>query len=489
MSCTPSLNTRSSTARTVSQQVAAGRVGVSCSMDQLKEVLADLKRGQDALMTKLTEDREENKVLISDMGKKLERRIVESIEPVTKRQDETDARLLALSQTVALLSVTSATVTRAPPETPAQQEPGAVSWASVANTPPMRQSPSPTAEEGNEARQRRLHRERTSQARVGMNADVRKAMEKAGRTLSFFPISNREVEKIEREMEDSRVQGAETNFYTTALRCALGEYLTAEMKLTTEEWDNLDLVEVFTPKGAVYNTVYAEFKTRREADMIKSNCVYLREGENLRVGRHIPWQARDRHACLETRAKALREEGFRTRIEQRDLDYVLLVRERSNPGAQWHPHSDQGDLPPFQSGPGGGDRLQKTPSKGRGRKLRTTPPARLPQPLRHPAAPRVPTTAASKHGRSPQADETNKKSRGGDTVRISSTAVHEPEDEEEEEEELVSESVEFGQEASPPVADRRRSIVSVNSLTFQDPDMTSSRTRSKQKLGTSSLAL
>lgn len=62
--------------------------------------------------------------------------------------------------------------------------------------------------------------------------------------------------------------------------------------MTTKEWEELNITKVFTPHGAQFTTVYAEFPTLGEEDAIKSLCVHLREGENLTVGRHVPWQAR-----------------------------------------------------------------------------------------------------------------------------------------------------------------------------------------------------
>lgn len=101
--------------------------------------------------------------------------------------------------------------------------------------------------------------------------------------------------------------------------------------------------------------------------MIMGQCIYLREGVKLKVSKHIPWQARDHHDSLERRAKCLREEGFRTKIQQKNSDYILLKRGKVDPLAKWVESWDREGLPCFQSVSSRGLNNKLTPSKDRGR--------------------------------------------------------------------------------------------------------------------------
>lgn len=101
------------------------------------------------------------------------------------------------------------------------------------------------------------------------------------------------------------------------------------------------------------------------------------------------------------------DQGFRTRIDQRDRDYMLLLKRKNDPQALWYMSNDNQDIPHFQSSQEGSDR--KSPRKPQGRVLRrpdleslsarldgqrslATLPADRPDGLHLPAAPSVART-------------------------------------------------------------------------------------------------
>lgn len=463
----------------------------------MNQMLASILKGQEEMSKKMTSEREETTRNLIELGQTLDIKIKSAIAPIQLKMDETvqkledtdarltatlassdarltaslassDARLAQLTETVARLT------TRAPqsPQTPvpptSSSPETSSSWASrtAATVTGSTSSPPPKPSEGENARKRKLYLERTGQVKVGLTKEAKIIMEKAGRTISLFPVTSREVESIRKEMEEERNEEVSGNLYQAALRCAVGEFLTNELKVTSEEWEKLVISEIFTPKGPHYNTVYVTFPTRDLADDIKSHSRFLREGLNLRVGRHVPWLARDRHSFFESEAKRQRDQGRKTRVEQQEFDYVLLIRPRDEEEARWTELEMTADMPPFAAANQARAGSRKSPTKGRGRKLRTEPPPRRPRLSGRPASTEVSVsgspTSTRKHARSPasaaQVSDPSKRLRP-EEVFISSTPT----------DEVFENSLVLGEEQNCGEGGRRDSLVSVNSVTFREP--------------------
>lgn len=275
-------------------------------------------------------------------------------------------------------------------EEPTAETTSAISWATVSS----RTTPQPSAvisPGGNSARQRRIYLEVARKRKIGLDKDMISVMEKAGRTIAFCPIQAEEVQAIQKEMEE-REEYDGANMKEEAMRKAITEYLTGEMKMTDPDCSQLSITEVFAPKYKDYRTVYAVFATLEEAEKVLSMCLYLRHSN--RVTNHIPWRARDRHNAVEGRAKLYRDRGYRTRISIRDSDYSLLVKHRVEPGG-WRLATDVDNLPPFSPAQSARPRDSSTsPGQAGGRTLRVS--------LRK--HPRSPTSEAAEA-------PTNKKSR------------------------------------------------------------------------------
>lgn len=199
--------------------------------------------------------------------------------------------------------------------------------------------------------------------------ETKKAMKKAAKTLSFFPIPYQEVETIRKELEEDKADGVEDDMYSAALKKALGEFVMDEMAMRQDDWDALEIREIFTPRGTDWRTVYLEVETEEEADWVKGHTRNMRKEGKARVGHHVPWQARERQSGFESKAKLLRDLKYRTRINIRDGDYVLKYQKRDLT-EPWKIYNDTSDIPGFSN-----RRLieekKRSPKQAVGRKMRT----------------------------------------------------------------------------------------------------------------------
>lgn len=338
----------------------------------------------DELLAKLLDSAADTNSRINDLGTKLEARlhevVTEAVDPIKERlvtletgmaglRNDVSRDIMDLREKLSNLDKNTGDVPvqhTASNLLEAQAGEAATSWAAVSakNTPTKKQVTSP---EGNSNRQRRMFLEIARRRKIGLDKEMMDIMEKAQRTIAFFPIQAEEVRAIELEMKQSG-EWEETDIKDEAIRKAIIEFQTGEMKMSETDCEAQNIVEVFTPKYADYRTVYAVFETAEEADNVLSMCLYLRQSN--RVSNHVPWRARERQSALEGRAKTYRDKGYRTRITIKDLDYSLVIKHRENPGG-WRLASDVEDLPPFLSAQSQrATDKSLSPSQAKGRTLR-----------------------------------------------------------------------------------------------------------------------
>lgn len=312
------------------------------------------------LLAKLLDSAADTHKQIGDLGTKLEARlqevVMEAVDPIKVRLNTMETDMAGLRDDVTkdisdLRKQLSNLNKNIPPGPEVAEEPhlaeaqttaAATSWAAVsARTTPT--SPQVTSPGGYSARQRRLYLEVARKRKIGLDKEMIEIMEKAQRTIAFFPIQAEEVSAIQKEMEESgEWGGADTK--EEAMRKAVAEYQVGEMKISESDCAEQNITEVFAPKYTDYRTVYAVFATVEEADKVLSMCLYLRHSN--RVTNHVPWRARERQSAMEGRAKNYRDRGFRTRISIKDSDYTLAVKPRESLGG-WRPALDTENLPPF----------------------------------------------------------------------------------------------------------------------------------------------
>lgn len=336
------------------------------------------------LLARLLDSAADTHKQIGDLGMKLETRlhevVTEAVDPIKARLNTLETDMVGLKEDftrditdlrkqLAKVNMNSSPTLEAgavPHPVEAQATSAATSWAAVsARTTPTR--PQVSSLEGSRTRQRRLYLEVAKKRKIGLDKEMIEIMEKARRTVAFFPIQAEEVNAIQKEMEESGEWG-EIDTREEAMRKAITEYQVGEMKILESECAEQNITEVFAPKYADFRTVYAVFATAEEADKVLSMCLYLRHSN--RVTNHVPWRARERQSALEGRAKNYRDRGFRTRITIKDSDYVLTVKSRENAGG-WRPALDTENLPPFS--PAQSQRpvdRNTSPNQAKGRTLR-----------------------------------------------------------------------------------------------------------------------
>lgn len=195
--------------------------------------------------------------------------------------------------------------------------------------------------------------------------ELREVLERSSRTLSLYPVERVLLDEARDKLEE---EGFDGDAWSEALHRVAWEFLHFEMKLSSDEWKQLTINDIFVPKRLEAATLYVEFATLRQADAVKSLAVHLRPGQRLRVSRHTPWQARERVNMLEAHAKSLRDQGNKTRLDIRESDYLLQFKPRADPSATWSSFMDMGSLPPFDLT--NSAISSKSPGEAQGRKVR-----------------------------------------------------------------------------------------------------------------------
>lgn len=200
-------------------------------------------------------------------------------------------------------------------------------------------------------------------------SDIKYIMNKAARTVSLFPVPWREVEEIRKELvEEAGVEGIDCS--ADALRKAAREYMEGELKMSSKDWESLDIEGIFAPQNQEWNTIYVEMRTQEQAEWILSHSVHLLS-RDLKVGNHVPWRARERHSAFQTKAWKRRDGGkFKTRVYIKNGDYVLKFRRKDLNTGPWETWYGDDDTPDFSSQQEV-TREKKTPSKATGRNMRT----------------------------------------------------------------------------------------------------------------------
>lgn len=193
-------------------------------------------------------------------------------------------------------------------------------------------------------------------------------MNRAGRTVSLFPILKEEVLAIEKELTSKKVSNNQKELRREALTMAVKEYLVLEMKISEEYFSRLDISNIFCGSSENWKTVYIELETSAQADWVLSHAGNLKK-KYLTVGHHTPWQARARNEAFQSKAYSLRKEsGMKTRIVIKEGDYVLMFREKDAMG-EWEEWKGDQETPKLAAA---GEQAARriTPTKAAGRKLR-----------------------------------------------------------------------------------------------------------------------
>ena len=140
---------------------------------------------------------------------------------------------------------------------------------------------------------------------------VRGMLAHASKVLGLKPIDKRHVEKVSRRLEELEGEtGLERQ--ERAKRQAVMEFLKYEMRMKTEDIDELRIVKIFPPAKDEWNVLYVELATKEMAQFAMGFTAYMRRGttgeDRVEVLKYIP---RD----LYQRFRAVNSLGNKARIE------------------------------------------------------------------------------------------------------------------------------------------------------------------------------
>lgn len=307
----------------------------------MSEMLARILATQERMLDERKESDQKMDEKLERLGDKLEAKIEKVIEPIKDRLDGLEKKSEKIDEELDEMRKKMEKMEKNAQEKDKEVE---IVW------------PSQDSREGrgsNSGRvEKRVEKEKDTESRKrkiddedGNEKERRKIMEKASRTLSFFPIPIEEVDKICEELEENEENDG-IDVYKEALYKAVEEFVVGELAITEAEWKNMRIQEIFTPRSEKWRTVYIELETQREADWIQSMTKNIKKGQKVRVANHTPWQARERSNAIEEKAMEKRKEKMRTRISIRNGDYSLRVQKREPEGEPWLEIRME-NLPPF----------------------------------------------------------------------------------------------------------------------------------------------
>ena len=184
---------------------------------------------------------------------------------------------------------------------------------------------------------------------VSMRKDdevVRKLFKKSNLTLGISPISQEFLEAEVQKRVDETGKDRE-DIKKNAMKDAVKEFLTMEMKVKEEHFEKLDIVRIFAPQKTNWNTVYLELETEEQVDWIMSHTRWIPAGEKgqvqTKVTKYIPRQLYSRWNALQGRAFSIRKESnwtVQTKIGHGKDDFYLQTRVKGE--REW---GDKQELP------------------------------------------------------------------------------------------------------------------------------------------------
>ena len=163
--------------------------------------------------------------------------------------------------------------------------------------------------------------------------EVKKLFRQSNLTLGLSPISEEfmltEVKKrVEETGEDRELVKAKV------MKENVKEFLVMEMKVKEEHIEKLDIVRIFAPQKANWNTVYMELESQEQIDWVMSHAKWIpvEKGKvQTKVVKYVPKQLYKRWNSLQEKAFNIRKDSnwtTQTKIGHGKTDFFLQTRQK-----------------------------------------------------------------------------------------------------------------------------------------------------------------
>ncbi len=142
-----------------------------------------------------------------------------------------------------------------------------------------------------------------------------------------------------------------------ATRQMIEEFVTKEMMMTNEEWEEYELEKIFTikkknRKNEASEFIYIVFKIPEDANRFKSKLGDLSQETNNLVSNYIEKDCIERINAIDNIAWQYRRKDVRTKIYMGQHDFLLLTKSKNDvrPWSQIPPMLIKEGLPDFTFG-------------------------------------------------------------------------------------------------------------------------------------------
>ena len=175
----------------------------------------------------------------------------------------------------------------------------------------------------------------------------------ARRGIGLKPIDKRHVEKVMKRLDEVEGETSEEKEERARLQ-AVTDFFKYEMRMKSEDMEELAIVKIFPPAKEEWNTLYVELRTWEMARFALSFTTYMRRGtvgeDRVEVVKYVPRDLYQRFRAVNALGnKARMESDKRTsfRVTFGREDFVLQLKDRGSLG--WgKPLALPADLPPFE---------------------------------------------------------------------------------------------------------------------------------------------
>ena len=165
---------------------------------------------------------------------------------------------------------------------------------------------------------------------------------KAATVVGLKPIDKLHVQHIMRRQKEDMKNETEDVQWKAAMKTAVKMYLNSEMRIKGEDYDKLNIVDIFPPTKEDWNVLYVKLESQEQAQFLYTFTQYMRKNfkddGKPEVQLYVPKQLYSRFMAINHMAFKIREESnkmIRTRVTLGKDDFVLQQRHKNDTGRGW----------------------------------------------------------------------------------------------------------------------------------------------------------
>ena len=165
---------------------------------------------------------------------------------------------------------------------------------------------------------------------------------KAATVVGLKPIDKLHVQHIMRRQKEDMKNETEDVQWKAAMKTAVKMYLNSEMRIKGEDYDKLNIVDIFPPTKEDWKVLYVKLESQEQAQSLYTFTQYMRKNVKddgkPEVQLYVPKQLYSRFMAINHMAFKIREESnkmIRTRVTLGKDDFVLQQRHKNDASRGW----------------------------------------------------------------------------------------------------------------------------------------------------------